>query len=196
MTKRADDFSGYQKHPRYGRGPRISGLNPSDQPWDDRVFLHWHSGEGVRIPNTAIVADMVKQRPATMPVTHYFDSRRVCRKCGAHFIFFAEEQRYWYEELQFPLEADMVQCSNCRKQERKLREARQEYEQLITRERRGEAETLRVVENGIFLVAEGLFSSRVLPKLRGLLNALVTAPTDAVTALEQRINELARQRDA
>ena len=194
MTKRTDDYSGYQEHPRYGREPRITGLNPSDQPWTEKVFLHGHSGEGTRIPNTAIVADTDKQLPATIPVTHYFDSKRVCRKCDEYFIFFAEEQRYWYEELQFPLEADMVQCINCRKQEQKLREARREYEELSARKGRTESETLRMVEKGAFLVEEGIFSSKVLPKFRGLLNALKATPADAVSAVKQSINKLVDQR--
>lgn len=196
VTKRADDYSGYVEHPRYGRGPRITGLNPSDQPWKESVFLHWHSGEGIRIPNTAIVANTDKQLPATIPVTHYFDSKRVCRRCRAYFIFFAEEQRYWYEELRFPLDADMVECACCRKHERKLKEARQEYEDLMTREERGEEETLRLVENGLFLVEEGVFSSKVLSKFRGLLNALEAVSPDVIRTFKQRITTATEQHDS
>ena len=79
-SKCTDEYAGYLEHPRYGRGPRITGLNPSDQPYKERVFLHWHSQEGARIPNTAVEADIEKQAPATTHVTHYFDSKRICRK--------------------------------------------------------------------------------------------------------------------
>ena len=41
-------------------------------------------------------------------MTHYFDAKRVCRKCERPFLFFAEEQKYWYEDLRFPLEADCL----------------------------------------------------------------------------------------
>ena len=192
MTKRSDDYSGYQEHPRYGKGPRISGLNPSDIPYSEKVFLHWHSQIGVRIPNTAIAADAKRQRPATIPVTHYFDSKRVCRKCGAYFIFFAEEQRYWYEDLQFPLEANLLECINCRRHENSLQKARQDYERLLAKEDRGDDESLQLVECAIFLVEEGLFSPKLLPRLRGFLNSLQqrtnsrsAALMESVVALEQ-----------
>lgn len=183
MTKKTDDYLGYQEHPRYGRKPRITGLNPSGE----NVFLHWHSGEGVRIPNTAIGAHTAKQPPATFQVTHYFDSKRICRKCGAYFIFFAEEQRYWYEALKFPLEANAVECTNCRKHEQKLGEAREIYEALLAKQERSEEETIRMVESGLFLVEEGLFSHKVLSKFRGFLKALEIIPVDRVRALQHRI---------
>jgi hypothetical protein len=190
VTKRSDDYSGYQEHPRYGKGPRITGLNPSDTQFDEKVFLHWHSGVDARIPNTAVKANTDKQLPATIPVTHYFDAKRVCRKCGAYFIFFAEEQRYWYEELNFPLEADTVKCINCRKYEHKLGEARREYETLLTKQNRSNDETLRTVEFGVFLVEEGLFSHKVLSKLSGYLRALDAGAADRTNSLMQKISSL------
>ena len=69
------------EHPRFGKGPRRTGLDVAGTP-DGKVFLHWHSGPGVRVPNTAVAADLSRQKPATVPVTHYFDAKRVCRKCG------------------------------------------------------------------------------------------------------------------
>ncbi len=188
-SKHPDVYAGYIEHPRYGRGPRITGLDPSDMEYSADVFLHWHSPKGVRIPNTAIAANTDKQAPATIHVTHYFDAKRVCRKCGAHFIFFAEEQRYWYEDLGFPLEADLVDCIDCRRHEHRLRERRQEYEHLLKKEDRDSEETLRMVENGVFLVEEKIFSSKLLPRLRGFLNSLAddrpSALLDRIAALEE-----------
>ena len=171
-----DDYSGYLEHPRYGRVPRITGINPSDAKYSEGVFFHWHSREGVRIPNTAIVANIDKQAPATIHVTHYFDSRRVCRKCGAHFIFFAREQQYWYEELGFPLESDLVDCINCRRHEHRLRKSRQEYERLLKKEERSTEDTLSMIENGVYLVEENIFSKKLLSKLRGFIYALKSIP--------------------
>lgn len=192
MNKRrpnsSDEYANYLEHPRYGRGPRITGLNPSDQPYNSHIFLHWHSPESSRIPNTAVKADVAKQAPATFHITHYFDTKRICRKCGAHFIFFAQEQRYWYEELGFPLESDLIDCINCRKHEHKLKEARQEYERLINNDGRSEQETQQMIEHALFLIEENIFTSKLLPKLRGLAKA-VTAPSniellDRIAALE------------
>lgn len=109
MTRRPGGYSDYVEHPRFGRWPRLTELNPDAT--DGTVFCHWHSPPGVRVPDTAIAADVTKQSAATVPVTHYFDARRVCRKCERPFLFFAEEQRFWYEELGFPLEADALESA-------------------------------------------------------------------------------------
>ena len=105
VVRPRDDYSKFVDHPRYGHQPRVTGLNPDTNYAD--VFLHWHSGKEYRIPNTAIPADLSRQAKATVPVTHYFDVRRQCRDCGRPFIFFAEEQKYWYEELKFKLDATL-----------------------------------------------------------------------------------------
>jgi hypothetical protein len=110
-------FRDFVTHPRYGQGPRITGLDPQDGPETAGVFLHWHSREGVRIPDTAIPADLSRQTPATCAVTHYFDSKRQCADCGEPFIFYADEQKHWYEELGFGLDADCVRCVVCRKRQ-------------------------------------------------------------------------------
>src|SRR5947207_2031571 len=36
-----DNYADYADHPRYGRGPKISGLNPD--PLDEGVHLHWNA---------------------------------------------------------------------------------------------------------------------------------------------------------
>ena len=114
----AEYFDDYVEHPLYGRVPRVTGLNPKED-FGGNVFLHWHSPEDVRIPNTAVQADTSKQPTATVAVTHYFDSKRTCRDCQRPFLFFAEEQKYWYEELGFRLDADCIRCVECRKKHRK-----------------------------------------------------------------------------
>ncbi len=160
-------YKNYVEHPRYGRKPRVTGLNPGED-FKLGICLHWHSG---RIPNTAIEADLSRQSPATVPVTHYYDLQRKCRSCQRPFIFFAEEQRYWYEELQFGLEADAVHCVECRQEHRELGRIRALY-QSLSGKARADAETLEMVEAGILLIREGMFGHKCLPKLRGSLKAL------------------------
>ena len=113
-------YADFVEHPRYGREPRLTGLDVTDLP-DGTVYCHWHSPIGVRVPGTAVVADVTRQRRATIHVTHYFDAKRECRKCGRPFLFFADEQKYWYEELAFPLEADCLECPPCRKDDQRRR---------------------------------------------------------------------------
>jgi hypothetical protein len=188
------EYSEFVEHPRYGKGPRLTGLDVVDSP-DGTVYCHWHSPAGVRVPNTAVVADVARQGPATLPVTHYFDARRVCRKCGRPFLFFAEEQKHWYEDLRFPLEADCLDCAPCRKDEQRLRAIRRTYDALLEETARTEADTLELVECGLLLVESVVFSAKLLPKLRGLLKPLLLdaeGPSYArAQALMSRINAVA-----
>lgn len=172
MKPRAAEYSYFVEHPRYGKAPRATGLDVADSP-DGTVYCHWHSPIGVRIPNTAIAADVARQAPATLHVTHYFDSKRVCRKCKRPFLFFAEEQKYWYEDLGFPLEADCLECPPCRKDEQRLGAIRQKYEALLANTTRSDTDTLELVACVLDLVEAGIFSHKVLPKLRGLLKPLL-----------------------
>jgi len=171
MKSLAAEYADFVEHPRYGKGPRLTGLDVTDTP-DGTVYCHWHSPVGVRVPGTAVVADVARQRPATLHVTHYFDVRRVCRTCGQSFLFFADEQKYWYEALEFPLEADCLDCAPCRKDEHRLRLIRQRYDALLRETARTDGETLELVECGVLLLESSVFSVKVVPKLRGLLNAL------------------------
>ena len=194
MKSPAAEYAGFVEHPRYGKGPRFTGLDVADSA-DGRVYCHWHSPPGVRVPNTAVAADVSRQGKATLHVTHYFDARRVCRKCGRPFLFFAEEQKHWYEELMFPLEADCLDCPPCRKDEQRLRAVRQKYDALLAKRLRTQAETLELVECGLSLVESVLFSAKLLPRLRGLLKPLLLAAEEPyytrARALMSAINESA-----
>lgn len=190
MKARAE-YSTFVEHPRYGRGPRVTGLDVADSP-DGAVYCHWHSPPGVRVPNTAVAADVTRQRPATIHVTHYFDARRFCRRCGRPFLFFAEEQKYWYEELMFPLEADCLECVPCRKDEQHLRALRRKYERILENTARTQSDTLELVEAGLLLVESSIFATKLLPRLRGLLKPLLV---DAEAAHYKRAAALMAELD-
>ena len=95
MPRTPDPYAEFVDHPRYGRRPNITGLNP--RPGDSGVQLHWNSTEyreivayfesivgekwpygdwnvhgnsTRRIENTAVPADLARQTRATMAVTH------------------------------------------------------------------------------------------------------------------------------
>ena len=197
MKSQTGTYSDYVEHPRYGKGPRLTGLDVADSP-DGQVYCHWHSPMGVRVPHTAVVANVARQGPATLSVTHYFDAKRVCRQCGRPFLFFAAEQQYWYEELKLPLEADCLDCTPCRKAGQRLRITRQKYEALVAKTARTEAETVEVVECALLLVEASVFSEKVLPKLRGLLKPLLGDPASPcypqARALVVRLGERAASR--
>jgi hypothetical protein len=167
----ADPYANFVPHPRYGRRPRITGLDPKP---DDlgRVFLHWHSPVECRVAHTAIAADLSRQPRATVAVTHYFDAKRRCRDCQRPFLFFAEEQKYWYEELGFPLESDCVRCIECRRQQRGLEQKRERYGELLHVPDRTIEQSLELADCCLSLVEAGVFPERPLQRVRSILTRL------------------------
>ena len=184
-----DEYVQFVEHPRYGRRPRLTGLNPHEEL--GRTFFHWHSRADVRVPNTAIPADLSRQSPATVQVTHYFDAKRQCRECGKPFLFFAEEQRHWYEELGFPLESDCVRCVQCRKRQQGLARTRERYEELFHLPARTSDQQLEFAECCLSLVEAGVFHRRQLEHVRALLKTLprVLDPTgrERLASLQTRV---------
>jgi len=186
MNRRIHVYADFVEHPRYGRSPRWTGLNPRD----DRshgVYLGWHSRSDERIPDTAIEANTDRQPNATVPVTHYFDLKRKCRDCGRHFIFFAEEQRHWYETLQFYLGADCVRCIDCRLVERDTKRLRERYETLLADNQRSDADILELAEAAMVLIDRGVFGNRCLERVRCQLNSI---PVDSSTRRRATFRDL------
>lgn len=154
---------------------------------------HYNACSWERIDGTAVLADP-ERHENTFPyaVEYYFDLRRVCRDCGRKFIFFAEEQKHWYEVLKLPLEADAVRCVGCRKAEQRIARLRQRYEELLAVINRTAEETLELVGAGLALVDEGRFGFRVLEQMRALLKHL-PAEQEEVGDLKTRADQLLKK---
>jgi hypothetical protein len=145
------------------------------------------TGLAKRISGTAILANLSRQSAATVAVTHYFDLDRICRDCRRPFIFFAEEQKYWYEVLQFSLNFDCVRCVPCRKRQQSIARLRRRYEELCHVSERSLEEVLEMADCCLSLIEQAVFASKCLQNVRTLLNRLASQ-TDDVIAL--RRNEL------
>ena len=171
MIRIPDEYEAYVKHPRYGRGPRITELNPETL-FGCNVFIHWHSSKECRIPNTAIPADLTRQNSATVPVTHYYDVKRKCRDCGRPFIFFAEEQKHWYETLGFGLDSDCVRCVACRKRQQGTARVRERYVELFHITDRTVDENLEMANCCLALIEAGVFHKRQTERVRMLVNTI------------------------
>lgn len=65
------------------------------------------------------------------PYFAYFDKTRTCTDCGEDFTFTKEEQRHWYEELQFVVFSVPNQCMTCRKERRHARNLNRELSDLL-----------------------------------------------------------------
>lgn len=152
-----DDFSDYVEHPHYGRGPRYTDLQVDLQSPD--VNLHWNTGSCFPLPNevfagwpetfeallpllptepsfiegTAVAADLARQTSSERPVTHYFDVRKECRDCQRRFLFFADEQKKYYEQLNLRLDVQAVRCFHCRKNSQHRKRLQKRYGTLSTK---------------------------------------------------------------
>ncbi len=184
----SETFEDYVEHPLYGKGPRITGWNPIPH------STHWRDDGSQRVPFTAIKADEAKLQDATVPISHYFDFRRTCIECDRPFLFFAEEQRYWYEELGFPLDADCVRCVPCRTAARRLRRGQQEIARLRSQTDVTPEEVFRAADVSLLLFEKGVIGKRALSGVRALLNRLGSnlSEEDAErrTAIRAQIKEL------
>jgi hypothetical protein len=150
------------------------------------------------VAGTAIEADLARQTPATFPVTHYYDLDKLCRDCGRRFIFFAEEQKHWYEELGFPLDANCIRCPACRKRLHLIAKKRRRYEALFHVSNRCDDENLEMADCCLTLIEEGIFGYQQLERVRMLLKriSLHHRLDEKFTALTKRLQEAeTRKRD-
>ncbi len=183
-------YSEYVEHPRFGQSPRFTHADPD--PTKEKVCVSWWSplpseldllefgaDDGIAIEGTAIPADIAAQKPMMFQFTHYYDVDRKCLDCGRRFIFFAEEQKFWYETLQFYGGVNCLHCIVCRKKRQHLDRARLDYQELKGLEHLNPAQTLQLIESGITLIEAGVASEKCRNHLRHLARLL---PPEVLTS--------------
>lgn len=183
-TQAQKEYESYVEHPRFGRYPHLTGQNPQTD-WGRAVNLHWRSKPESRIPNTAITADVSRQSPALYPATHYYDEKCVCRDCNRPFIFFAKEQKHWYEELRFPLDADCVRCADCRKKTQWIERKKKRYDKLFHKVDRTTDETLEMADCCLSLIEEGIFTMKQEKQVRTLMKQVKVKHTRHTNLLDR-----------
>ena len=130
------------------------------------MFIHWLRP---RIPKTAIPARAFNYM---IGLTHYYDVERKCRDCHRMFIFFAAEQKYWYETLLFPIETDCVRCYPCRKEHQRLARAKKKYDELYHEAERTMAQSLTMIECCLDLIESNQFSTKKFTWVRMMLRRM------------------------
>jgi len=68
------------------------------------------------------------------PYLAYFDVTRICMSCGSEYIFKKEEQKYWYETLNFWVQSQPKHCPACRRAIRNTRNLNSELSALLKNE--------------------------------------------------------------
>ena len=120
---------------------------PEPPSWSDDVYF----------PESAIPADVSKHNFTTMSHRHwYVDTLRDCRACKRPFLFFAREQRYWYETLRFRVEAECWDCPRCRARIRTLRFRFHRYGELVGGRDLTDSELDTLADDAAFLGTSGL----------------------------------------
>jgi hypothetical protein len=164
-------------HPQYGGHAKVSGYSV------DVATLrksHWQYAKATIYPESAIPARTELQKFASVARTWYVDILKTCVDCRRQFIFFAEEQRYWYEELQFDIGSDCVRCPECRKSARELKRRHKRYSALISRKDLGVEDLVVLISDILYLSSEGVHMNE--RNVRRVKNyAVKVMPGDAAT---------------
>jgi len=169
------DFSEFVPHPRYGAFPHLPDKKPATICAREEVR---YRTEDV-FPETRIAADPEKQH-YVFPQTFYVDVLKRCLDCRRQFIFFAREQRYWYESLKFPTDADCVRCPECRAEQHELKRRFQRYSELAALENLEQKQLIELISDAIYLWRQGLLQNeQTSRKLRN--RAMKSIPGHAVT---------------
>lgn len=184
MKRKVGDYSNFVEHPRYGCGPRFTDIRPREKPLGYRLTTYVSDNP---IGGTAVQADLERQSFSPVPVLYYFDLERECVECARPFIFFAEEQKYWYETLEFDLNADCVRCIDCRHQQHALQRQRRRYEELFHHDGRTVDENIEMAECSVALIENGIFHPRQTERIRMLLNFIAK---DRDETSDRRYNDI------
>ena len=83
-----------------------------------------------------------------------------CRDCQRGFIFFAVEQKYWFEDLGFYVDADCVRCPECRKAEHLVHSVFSRYTQNAHRQDMNDDELAAHMHDLCILIDAGVLKNR------------------------------------
>lgn len=184
--RRATTIEGVVPHPRYGSTVVSSGCNVA--PEEIRASFYHYSGETI-FPESALEADTTRQNFTVVPRRYYVDILKHCRTCRRPFIFFAREQRHWYEVLRFFIDADCVHCPECRRSSQELRRRFRRYSESVARADLNDSCLVQLAEDALFLWKAGVLRDE--QRLRTLRNLTMRRipGAGAATSIDQVLAE-------
>jgi len=185
--RRATTIAGVVPHPRYGNTIVSSGCNVASE--EIRASFYRYRGETI-FPESVIQADTTRQNFTVFPRGYYVDMLKLCRTCRRPFIFFAREQRHWYEILRFYIDADCVHCPECRRSNQELRRRFRRYSESIGHTDLNDNCLMQLAEDALFLWKAGVVrDEQRLRELRKLAMRRIPG-TGAATSIDQVLAEL------
>lgn len=202
MKRRHLPSKSFVKHPRYGSHPHVSGVKVPEL--EIRASF-WSLQDGEIYPDSVLLANTEQQNYSVFPRQYYVDIRRVCRACDRPFIFFAKEQRYWFETLKFFVDADCVQCPDCRSELRAVQRRIQNYSNAMAKKTLNDKELDGLVKDAVFLFERGALKNlsilgaiknRALKQLPGFDSTHALALALDQARLAQQLTEPTAQTDS
>jgi len=128
----------------------------------------WQLRRATVVPGTAILANEHDQNYTLFPRRLYADLLRQCKTCARPFFFYANEQRFWFEKLRIPVDADCVSCAPCRKHAHRVKACVSRYANALHAPRLDAKDMKTFVDDALFLLEHGLV--RNLAKLGAIKN--------------------------
>ncbi len=107
------------------------------------------------VPGTALLANTHLQNYCCFPRRVYADVLKQCRTCARPFVFYANEQRFWYETLRLPVDVDCVDCPPCRKHAHRVKSAQARYAAALHLPRLDAKHMEVFVDDALFLFDAG-----------------------------------------
>jgi len=171
------------RHPRYGVTPEYSGY---EIPKAEAERLVRQCGTEKIFLESVIPADITQQKFSCCPLEYYVDMLLQCRVCKRCFLFFAKEQKFWYETLKKPVFVGCTHCPECRAAHHQIRRRLQRYSEFVVRTDLSDSELETLVDDVVFLwQANELRKKQRLYTLRKL--ALQRIPASPATARLEEI---------
>lgn len=156
-------------HPRFGSEVQPSGWKVSRKVILGSYWRYEMVPEEPLFPESAIPADISRQKYCAFPRGYYVDLLKVCRTCERPFLFYAREQKYWYEELGFYIDADCVRCAECRHREHVEKFHFRRYSGRIHASVLSDGELEELVTDAVFLFEAGkLRNEQTIRRLKNL----------------------------
>ncbi|MCB9745754.1 MAG: zinc-ribbon domain containing protein [Alphaproteobacteria bacterium] len=155
--------------------------------------------QGAKLHRYGIVADPSKQLHGWGGAFWFYaDFTRRCVGCRQDFVFTAEAQRFWYEELGAWCDSVAIRCEACRKDRRHARVANRRWQEALQAWQAGPpgaALASALAEAGMTLIEVEGGGARILDDCVGALRAGIAAePADPTPLAWLARVELARGR--
>jgi len=122
---------------------------------NDEIRARTWQMSGAIVPGTALIADATRQRYSWYPRVLYADVLKYCATCARPFLFYAKEQRFWFETLQLPVDVDCRHCAPCRKHLHRVKACLARYATALHAPRLDAKDMKMFVDDALFLFEQG-----------------------------------------